>query len=453
MSEISVGAQVFDVIFHPTRSILYSGLLTGQVKAFSLDERGQSEPAFTVQPSKRSCRSLSIDEDGMHLYAVGKGKSLNTIDTNTTQVETRKKAHESSINRVKCLTPWLLSTGDDEGVIKLWDPRNRDCIRTYKQHFDYITDFLWLEDKKHLVATSGDGTLSVVDIRSQKSTPIAHSEDQEDELLSIVAIKSATKIVVGTQIGILSIFNRSSGWGDCVDRIPGHPQSIDALCSLPPSFPASDTTILTGSSDGYVRAVQLFPTKLLGVIADHGEMPVERIAIGGGIGPTIHDPDDSDSGEDDDGTGKKVGPARVSPSTEEDEDQDEESIDSGRWWVASVGHEDVLHITNLLSALRTKEGGESTQAGELDEGMGNSDGDTSDDESDNSDSPPQANTSELKDSTEAIGTVEGTANSDSDSDAPKPRKRKRKPEQDLLAVKKKRGKNQVEIEGGFFDEL
>lgn len=31
----------------------------------------------------------------------------------------------------------------------------------------------------------------------------------------------ATKIVVGTQLGILSVFNRSSGWGDCVDRIPG----------------------------------------------------------------------------------------------------------------------------------------------------------------------------------------------------------------------------------------
>lgn len=36
---------------------------------------------------------------------------------------------------------------------------------------------------------SGDGTLSVMDIRSKKKDPIAHSEDQEDELLSIVAIK------------------------------------------------------------------------------------------------------------------------------------------------------------------------------------------------------------------------------------------------------------------------
>src|SRR6266511_2491224 len=85
---------------------------------------------------------------------------------------------------------------------------------------------------------SGDGTLSVMDVRSKKTVPIGHSEDQEDELLSVVAIKGfvvitspsvnrtqvnrrATKIVVGTQLGILSVFNRDSGWGDCVDRIPG----------------------------------------------------------------------------------------------------------------------------------------------------------------------------------------------------------------------------------------
>lgn len=36
---------------------------------------------------------------------------------------------------------------------------------------------------------SGDGSLSVIDIRSSKTTPLAHSEDQEDELLSIVPIR------------------------------------------------------------------------------------------------------------------------------------------------------------------------------------------------------------------------------------------------------------------------
>lgn len=100
-----------------------------------------------------------------------------------------------------------------------------------------------------------------------------------------------SKFVVGTQLGILSIFNRSKGWGDCVDRIPGcattlthsfesyhcqiyrHPSSIDALC------PLTQDVILTGSADGFIRAVEILPTKFLGVIADHGEFPIERIKL------------------------------------------------------------------------------------------------------------------------------------------------------------------------------
>ncbi len=36
---------------------------------------------------------------------------------------------------------------------------------------------------------SADGTLSVIDVRSKQPKPVAQSEDQEDELLSVVAIK------------------------------------------------------------------------------------------------------------------------------------------------------------------------------------------------------------------------------------------------------------------------
>lgn len=40
-----------------------------------------------------------------------------------------------------------------------------------------------------LLSNSGDGTLSVLDIRSNKTEPFAQSEDQEDELLSVLAVK------------------------------------------------------------------------------------------------------------------------------------------------------------------------------------------------------------------------------------------------------------------------
>ena len=76
MPESETGAQIFDINFHPTESLVFLGLLTGTIKAFSYDEQGQSQEKFTLRPSKRSCRGLVSSEDGSKLYAVGKGKAM-----------------------------------------------------------------------------------------------------------------------------------------------------------------------------------------------------------------------------------------------------------------------------------------------------------------------------------------------------------------------------------------
>lgn len=76
MPDIACGGQIFDLAFHPTRSTVYTALLTGEVKAFGYDERGNYETNFVLKPSKRSCRSLEISQNGDRLWAVGKGKAL-----------------------------------------------------------------------------------------------------------------------------------------------------------------------------------------------------------------------------------------------------------------------------------------------------------------------------------------------------------------------------------------
>ena len=45
------------------------------------------------------------------------------------------------------------------------------------------------------------------------------------------------------------------------------------MCAL------TSDVILTGSSDGYIRAVEILPTKFLGVIADHGNFPIEQLKL------------------------------------------------------------------------------------------------------------------------------------------------------------------------------
>ncbi|KAF7366632.1 Protein monoubiquitination-related protein [Mycena sanguinolenta] len=451
MPDIPVGAQIFDVVFHPKEAVVYTAALTGHVKAFAYNQATHKN-VFSVRPSKRSCRALTIDDDGTRLHAAGKSKAIYTLDTaNGEIVETRVGAHDDPINRIKHVMPWLFATGDDNGVIKaghsrtlhstlLWDPRQQQAIRAHKQHFDYITDLLWLPDKHHLLATSGDGTLSVMDVRSKKTTPFAQSEDQEDELLAATTIKGGAKIVVGTQLGILSIFNRSSGYADCVDRVPGHPSSIDALCSLPPAFlesaaaPGMENTVLTGSSDGLVRAVQVLPTRLVGVVADHGELPVERLAVGGGI-RTLSLEDDTD--EEEEAKGKAA-----SDDEDEDDDGPAEGSGTGCWWVASAGHDEVLRLTDLEAFFRNPSAGEgqadASEDGD-DETGGEDDGDEEAQEAGNDNEDAKAQ----------------EADSDGeDSDAPTAKKRKRKPQKDPLDVRRKKGRNEVDVDNaGFFDGL
>ncbi|KAJ8486813.1 hypothetical protein ONZ45_g14540 [Pleurotus djamor] len=442
MPDIALPGHPFDLVFHDSRPALFTGLVSGEVHAYAYDDSGNSSKLWSTQLFKKACRCLDIDKSGEKIWAGGKGKAIAAIDTSSGKIiDKRLGAHEASVNRIKVLSNNLFCTGDDDGVVKLWDPRTKDATRKYTHHFDYITDFLWLEDKKQLVATSGDGTLSVIDTRSKKTTPLAHSEDQEDELLSIVSIKGGTKFVVGSQLGILSIFNRSAGWGDCVDRVPGHPQSVDTLLSVPPQFANSkETTILSGSSDGYVRALEILPTKLLGVVVDHGDFPVERLAFGKGGGPLLHDDDSIAHGS----TSFVTKPPNESPDSDVDEDS---GVTHGeRLWLGSVGHDEFIKLTDIgrffanLSAPSCEDDPTGT--------LSNSD----DDEKEPAEVPPGEPALSEREAEDLM------AESDDSSDARSPlptQKRKRKQKQkDPLVVKKKVGRNQLDVgDGTFFSEL
>lgn len=154
MPVVPVGSQIFDLAFHPTSSVVYTGLLNGKVKAFTYDEQGVHSAAFELRISKRSCRGLALSPDGASLYAVGKNKTMQCVaipkykpisDSALTASSTQAPGccqrhagqymsesyrtqrpwciHELSrsapINRVVHPTPHLLATGDDDGVIKV----------------------------------------------------------------------------------------------------------------------------------------------------------------------------------------------------------------------------------------------------------------------------------------------------------------------------------------------
>ena len=207
-----------------------------------------------------------------------------------------------------------------------------------------------------------------------------------------------------------------------------HPLSVDALCTLPAALPNVDTasTVLTGSSDGYVRAVRILPTKLLGVVADHGDWPVERISIGGGMGQLLIE------SEKDSGTNPSKNPKNKSKishgKTVEAEHQQK------RWWVGSVGHDDTLRMTDLEGFFRDAE--------QVEIGKGALAADIRDDDSEN-----EADEN-IEDDSEKKLEIKGECSEE--SDIPQPKKRKHRAEM-MNAMKKRKGAIQSSLT--FFDGL
>lgn len=179
-----------------------------------------------------------------------------------------------------------------------------------------------------------------------------------------------------------------------------HPHSIDALCTLPSSYPSSHSTILTGSSDGLLRVVQLFPTKLVGTIADHEDFPIERIAV-----------DKSGEGN----------------------------------WVGSVGHDESLHLTSLKDVFEDEHG----EGAEL-----NEKGAVGDDQSgDESDSDDSNEVSSHEDDAEEAEDKAASEDESSEDEQVERKKRKRKVQDPLGAESKTKKKKDVDAEASFFSGL
>jgi hypothetical protein len=237
--------------------------------------------------------------------------------------------------------------------------------------------------------------------------------------------------------------------------LDSHPLSVDALCNIP-DVPGVDapSTVLTGSSDGFVRAVQILPTKLLGVVADHGEFPIERIAVGEGVGQS--DEMGSDAGRSD---------RKVKPSVDADSEAESEEALSRpkRWWVGSVGHDDTLRMTDLEGFFRE------TAAEAMSKAALNSDVDDEDSEEEwgglsGADDDVQTSTLAKADTDDNESGDEGGTKpedhegedgeeEDQEDELKAHNKKRKRSEKDPIKKSKKGKKEQVPIDRSFFDGL
>ncbi|PON82758.1 WD repeat protein [Trema orientale] len=270
--EINLGSLPFDLDFHPSDHLVSAALINGHLLLYRYSADSSPQRLLEVHAHTESCRALRFIHDGRAIVTGSPDKSILATDVETGSAIARlEDAHEEAINKIINLTDSTIASGDDRGCIKVWDTRQRSCCNTFNAHEEYISDMTFSSDSMKLLGTSGDGTLSVCNLRRNKVQ--SQSEFSEDELLSVVIMKNGRKVVCGSQTGTLLLYS----WGyfkDCSDRfVDLSPNSVDALLKL------DEDRIITGSENGLINLLSILPNRIIQPIAEHSEYPIERLAL------------------------------------------------------------------------------------------------------------------------------------------------------------------------------
>lgn len=141
---------------------------------------------------------------------------------------------------------------------------------------------LWNSHRKTLLASSGDGSVLVLEVREdEKARIVAHTESLEDEILGMVELpgrkksKMTARIACATGRGGINVFGWGY-WGRVMDRLKPifHAKSsIEAIV-------AASEHIYTGTSEG-----QLYRTFVKGGLLDEPQVLetfediIERIVV------------------------------------------------------------------------------------------------------------------------------------------------------------------------------
>lgn len=270
--EINFGELPFDLDFHPSNPILAAGLITGDLLLYLYKADSPPEKLLEVNAHSQSCRAVRFINNGQAIVTGSPDCSILATDVETgSSIARLENSHGAAVNRIINLTESTIASGDDEGCVKVWDTRQRTCSSSFHAHEDYISDMTFASDSMRLLATSGDGTLSVCNLRSSKLQ--TQSEFSEDEPLSVVIMKNGRKVICGTQSGTLLLYS----WGffkDCSDRfVDLSPNSVEALLKL------DEERVITGSENGIISLVGILPNRIIQPIAEHSEYAIERLAF------------------------------------------------------------------------------------------------------------------------------------------------------------------------------
>lgn len=264
---------ITDISCHPQNNLIAVASMTGDAffYKYTNDENILEK---TLELHEDACRDVEFSKDGNSLFSVSKDKTIMISDVETGKLNRfYEHSHTVPIYCVRVFDENVFATGDDDGSVKLWDLRQFSSKPIYqiKRNEDYISDMLSDEGMNYLVISSGDGSITTVDLRERKF--FMQSEPYEEELTCMGLFRSETKVLASTSKGNLYLYNWRE-FGLHSDAYQGTKTCINRI------VPITENIVVTAGDDGLIRATHLFPNRHLGVVGQH-TLAVESLDISG----------------------------------------------------------------------------------------------------------------------------------------------------------------------------
>ncbi|KAK7200555.1 WD domain, G-beta repeat [Novymonas esmeraldas] len=235
-----------------------------------------SDEVRTRLGAKKGLNAVNKKNDPAATGTAGVKKSKKTVKATGAAAAAGRKSgaftvpvnpHKYGISCLNVCDENVIATGDDDGLITLWDMRERKPAHVYHEHGDYVSQLCYFTDAQELVSSSGDTCLGAYDVRAGKIRDFSVRRKDEINCFAFInssGISNATfipSLVCGTPHGGLPIWKYGS-WARPYDVLDRHPADCEAILSFHGENTAfNHNLILTGACDGLVRVLQMYPVR------------------------------------------------------------------------------------------------------------------------------------------------------------------------------------------------
>lgn len=211
---------------------------------------GHTSPVMCVDisPDNKRIVSCSIDKT-TRMWNLDSGKQIG------------EPLVEGFVNSVvyspdgKCIV-----SGDDDGLVKIWDWEMRKCLMTFTGHTREVTYAIFSPDGKHVVSSSGDATIRLwsVDTGLCKALMVGHSSS----VSSVNFSNDGEKIVSASWDRSVKLWNANTG--TYIKTIGMHDDYVTSA-----SFSPDDSKIVSTSTDNSIKIWDVENAKCLQKIEPH----------------------------------------------------------------------------------------------------------------------------------------------------------------------------------------